>query len=229
MSTFLQLAQQLRQEVGVSGTGPSAVTNQTGQEKDIVDYIAQAELYINSLWDDWKYLWTQYTSDILVGATSPANGMPSNLGKWDEGSFWLDYSTDDNIRLEYMDYYDWRENFRQGVKSNNVPSNVVIQPDDTLVIDPPADQVYSLTGEYWRIPTIMTAGGEVSPIPANLHRIIVVRAAMMWAAHEDAPEILQSASAEYIDLLDKLEARSLPHQSNRRKARATVDMTVRPV
>ena len=38
----------------------------------------------------------------------------------------------------------------------------------------------------------------------------------MWAEREEAPEILLSASAEYQDLLDKLEARSLPDQRMRR-------------
>ena len=43
----------------------------------------------------------------------------------------------------------------------------------------------------------------------------------MWAEREEAPEILLSASAEYQDLLDKLESNSLSGQEGRRRAGGT--------
>ena len=62
----------------------------------------------------------------------------------------------------------------------------------------------------------MSANTDSSSIPSQYHRIIVSRAKTMWAEREEAPEILLASSAEYSDILDKLEAQSLPDQRLRR-------------
>ena len=55
--TFLELCQTVRQEVGVSGTGPSTVLSQEGQLKVIVDFVAASDFEIQVLWEDWDFLW----------------------------------------------------------------------------------------------------------------------------------------------------------------------------
>tara|TARA_Y100001951_G_C11265867_1_gene255475 strand:- start:562 stop:1248 length:687 start_codon:yes stop_codon:yes gene_type:complete len=227
--TFLELCQTVRQEVGISGTGPSTVVGQEGQLKVIVDFVAEADYQIQALWHDWNFLWAQYSSTLSTGTRAPATTKPTDLGNWDMRSFYLDYTTDDSISLSTLSYVEWRADFRQGVATNDSPTYVVVQPDSSLIVDPPPDKAYTITADYWKTPTKMTANTDESVIPSQYHRIIVARAKTMWAEREEAPEILLGSSAEYQDLLDKLESQSLPGQRIRRFGNLDMDEVVQPV
>ena len=214
--TFLELCQAVRQEVGVSGTGPTTVLNQEGQLKVIVDFVADADFQIQVLWDDWDFLWSQYSSTLSTGTKEPVLQKPTDLGTWDMRSFYLDYTSDDALHLEGLSYVDWRTDQRQGTQTNSSPAYVVVQPDMNVFVAPPPDQAYTITADYWKVPSRMAAHATVSPIPEQFPRTIVARAKTLWAAREEAPEILLSASAEYADMLDKLESSRLPGQRTRR-------------
>ena len=85
--TFLELCQTVRQEVGVSGTGPTTVLNQEGQLKVIIDFVADSDFQIQILWEDWEFLWAQYSSTLSTGVAAPAVAKPTDLGTWDMRSF----------------------------------------------------------------------------------------------------------------------------------------------
>ena len=225
--TFLELCQTVRQEVGISGTGPSTVVNQEGQLKVIVDFVAEADFQIQSIWHDWNFLWSQYSSTLSVGVRAPAVQKPTDFANWDTRSFFLNYTSDNSTHLDPLDYTQWRSELRQRTAINATPNFVVVQPDDNLIVDPPPDATYTITADYWRVPTRMTANTDLSPIPVQYHRIIVARAKTMWGEREEAPEILVASSAEYADLLDKLESQSLPGQGSRRFSSADTQTIVR--
>jgi len=227
--TYLELCQTVRQEVGVSGTGPSTVLNQEGQLKVIVDFVAEADYQIQSLWHDWNFLWAQYSSTLSTGTRGPATGKPTDFSNWDMRSFFLDYTTDDSINLSPLSYVDWRSDFRQGVATNSSPTYFVIQPDENVIVEPPPDKAYTITADYWKTPTRLAANADESAIPTQYHRIIVARAKTMWAEREEAPEILLASVAEYQDLLDKLESQSLPGQRNRRFGNLDLNEVIQPI
>lgn len=213
---FLELCQTVRQEVGISGTGPSTVLGQEGQLKAIVDFVVQSEYQINGLWKDWDFLWSQYSTTLATGVAEPALPKPADFGTWDLRSFYLDYTTDNWHRLQVIDYVDWRDTLRQGVQDNSTPSYVVVRPTGDLLVHPLPDQAHTITADYWRVGTKLEANLDVPAIPVQYHRAVIARAKTMWAEREEAPEILLAASAEYQDVLDKLESQSLPEQRRRR-------------
>ena len=214
--TFLELCQTVRLEVGVSGTGPSTVVGQEGQLKSIIDYVAEADHQIQGLWKDWNFLWGQYSSTLSTGTSAPALNKPTDLGTWDMRSFFLDYTADDYTNLTPLSYVDYRSSQRQGTQTDSTPTYVIVQPDESIIVYPNPEKTYTIAADYWKTPTRMSANADVSSIPTQYHRIIVCRAKAFWAEREEAPEILLSSSAEYSDLLDKLEAQSLPDQRLRR-------------
>jgi hypothetical protein len=224
--TFLELCQTVRQEVGVSGTGPTTVLNQEGQLKVIIDFVADSDFQIQILWEDWEFLWAQYSSTLSTGVAAPAVAKPTDLGTWDMRSFYLDYTTSESAFLAPLSYPDWRSDYRQGVATDALPTYVVVQPDKNIFVDAPPDKAYTITADYWKTPTRMAANATVSPIPEQFHRTIVARAKTMWAEREEAPDILIGASAEYADVLDKLESNSLPVQRTRRLASSDTTITI---
>lgn len=216
-STFLELCKKVRMECGVAGNGPAAVTGQSGILEKIVSWTRDSDVETQGLWFDWDFLhvssWSQAT---VIGEKDIA--APDDIGTWDEESFYLDYSAATHSQLSTLDYRAWRSQSRQGVKTNDRPDTVVIKPDLSLILEPPPDAVYSLTGDYWRRPQKMTANTDTSLIPEEYERIIVARAKIFYAEDQGATDILMSAQAEYTSLLDMLEAKYLPNQNGRRRA-----------
>jgi hypothetical protein len=223
MSSYLELCQKFRAEVGIAGTGPSSVLNQTGMMSKIVNWIADADVAIQSKWTDWTFLWTQFTDDTIADTKDVS--APSDLGMWDTESFWIDYSTDPK-QLEPMDYYEWRDVYPFNTDTDE-PTYYIIRPDKDLILYPTPDAVYTLTAEYWKTPTRMSANTDTSPIPVRFERIIIAQAKLYYAEYENAPEILESAFREYNELMTRLEATFLPGMSARTTANPK-DMVIRP-
>jgi len=61
MSTYLELVDDLHREVGAAGVAPTTVTAQTGEADRLTKWIREADLYVQTLWVTWRYLWTQWT------------------------------------------------------------------------------------------------------------------------------------------------------------------------
>lgn len=226
-STYLQLCQVAAKECGLSNAvNLSAVTGKTGVMDLVIKWVAQADLETQSRWFDWDFLHVDSWSTATVIGTA-AVAAPSDIGVWDQEAFYLNYTLATHKHLSVMPYKTWRRDYRQGVKTNAKPSHVVIHPNLSLTLESPPDAVYTLTGEYWSRPAKMTVDASESPVPEEYERIIVARAKMYYAEYEAAPEIMGSASVEYDDLLDKLEAKYLTNQIGRRMSDPGM-MVVRP-
>ena len=226
-STFLQFCQTVRRECNVSGSGvPVAVTGQTGILEKIVGWVADADQETQGRWFDWDFLHVSTWSHNTI-ADTPTVAAPSDLGVWDRESFYLDYSTADNKQLSVLDYKEWRRDHRQGVQTSQSPDSVVILPDNSLRLQSPPDDVYSLSADYWKRPVKMVNNTDTSPIPEEYERIIVARAKIFYGEMQSVGEILASGQIEYDDLLDKLESKYLPDQKARRQSDPGM-MVVRP-
>lgn len=225
-STFLQFCQTVRRECSVSGTGPTAVTGQTGILDKIVNWVADADQELQGRWFDWDFLhFPTWTHNTISGTATVA--APADLGTWDRESFFLDYSTANHKKLNVLDYKAWRATMRQGVQTNQKPDAVIILPDNSLRLQSPPDGVYVLSADYWKRPVKMVDATDTSPVPEEYERIIVARAKIAYGEDRSVGEILASAQVEYDDLLDKLEAKYLPNQRARRQADPGM-MVVRP-
>lgn len=222
--TFLELCQELAREIGVPGTGPSTVLAQTGELEKIVRYVRNADLDIKNRYIDWKFLWKDDFSYTLSandeGLTSASASWPTNLGTWNPDMFVLDATSDDYRLLEYIPYKTWLRDYSYGTHTASTPEIITIKPDNSLAWYPKADKAYTLTGEYWKAAVKMTANTDTSDIPARFRRLIVARAKLYYAEHEDAPEVSQGAGAEHDDMLDQLIAQYAPDQEVKRHFRA---------
>ena len=74
MSTFLQLCSDTRRECGVAGTGPTAVTDQSGQLENIVNWVKNAFVEIQNRHQDWLWLKSTFTFDTTASDDTYAYG-----------------------------------------------------------------------------------------------------------------------------------------------------------
>lgn len=214
--TYLDLSRLLVSELGVAGgSGPSAVTGQTGELKNIVQWVAEADVYIQNLWDDWRFLWTHVTGQVATQG-SDTIAYVTDLAEPVHDGLVLNAGLTTAYKPEWMDWAQFRS--RYGTTPKRTASRVVhwsVSPDQVIHLSHlvGADQAWSL--DYYRQPVRMAANGDRSPIPEAMDRIIIARAAIIYGTREDAPEIVTGYSGEYADILERLEGKYLEgHKSH---------------
>jgi len=214
MSTYLQLCQNMSREVGIPGSGPSSVTPTAEEEVDIVRQIKDADLDVQIKWFNWNYLWSEHTTSTVSGTSTISS--PTDIMQWNIDSVVYDPSSDNYQPLVFVEWKEYRDNYKFGVIESGTPEVFTVKPNNVIDIYPTPDSATSIKAEYWKTPTELSADSDVSAIPERFHRIIICRAKIFYGEQNDAPEVLSSAIAEFTDLLGKLEADQLPSQRNRR-------------
>lgn len=217
--TFLQLVQKLRQECGVSGTGPVTTIAQVGEYKLLVDWIVDAWLEIQGLHPDWKFLRTSTSWTTIADqyAYTPLQcGIAADtFGSWVRHEM-RQYNTAAGLLSEmpvyHMAYDRWRRTYNLGGlrSQRSMPLNYAVAPDQSLVLGPTPTAGYTMTGDYYRAPVTFAANGDIPALPPGFnHMIIVYAAKMKYAAHESAPEVYAEAERLYLPLLSRLEVGQL--------------------
>lgn len=222
MSTFLELCQLHAQEMGLDSGYPASVDDQEGDLARIVQDIRNANIQIQDIHHDWKFLHkTDFSAVTAAGSNTLTISAPSSsstIKTYDEDSFWLNKTSSDGHPLEWVDYETWRDELNVGPQTSDEPNTITQLPSGALRVYPQADAVYTITCDYWRTAVDFSAsngGGEESVIPSDYHRLIVVFAQILYATRKDAPEIMAAAVAERKWLLDRIESHQLPGQRDR--------------
>tara|TARA_R110000824_G_scaffold86379_3_gene213744 strand:- start:3489 stop:4184 length:696 start_codon:yes stop_codon:yes gene_type:complete len=219
MSTYLVLCQDMARDIGIPGTGPSSVTSTSLSEEEsaVVRYIKNADLDVQRRWFNWDFLWGETTITPSVGTSTLTS--PSDLGNWNLNSIVWSKTTSSYQELEYMDWNEYKLEYKLGSIDSGTPEIFSVKPNNVLDVYPTPDTTTTISADYWKTPTELAADSDISAIPPRFHSIIIARAKIYYGENEDAPEILSGALASFEDLLDKLESDQLPGQKNRRFSR----------
>jgi hypothetical protein len=209
--TFLELVSDLITETGLTGGNPpSNVETAEGDAAKAVYWIRVADLQLQRERIDFDFLWGREdvplaqnsavvpspvdqpddddanTKTVLVNAVAKdrlaivdANGeafFPVFM-EWNEFSILFGYETQDTV--DYPSYWTVR------------PDRVILLSNPILSPD------LNCRYEYWRKPLRMRENADVSRIPDDFSRLIVLLAKILYAEHEDAPEVDVGATANY--------------------------------
>lgn len=198
---FITLCQRTRQECGASGTGPAAVTGQTGESKRFVDWVVKAERAVRTKWANWKFLWLQ--GGVPIVAPTAEYDLPNGIVRLDKTSLPLD-----------VQYLTWKE-FRK-LDPDNTPGTIAavsIDPSNKLRVWPTPAADSTLLLEGYTKGTDLATTTDVSPVPEEYHAVIVAQAKIYYSEYENDTELMQSAVAEYGYWLKLLEADQLPEEN----------------
>lgn len=204
---FLQLCQRVRQEAGLSGTGPAAVTNQTGMDLKIVSWVSSAWEEIQLLRNDWAFAWADDGFTLVPGQ---AKYLPADYGLGVTDWVLETIRIDDGTTRAFLKYIPWGD-FRRLYETTDQdqPVYFTLAPDGRIYLAPTPDDAYPLKGEHYRTPQYLTSNTDIPRCPARYHMAIVYKALMMYAAHDDAANVFADASARYTALLNKMESTEL--------------------
>lgn len=212
---YLQLCQKLRQECGISGTGPTSVLSQTGEMQRITTWVSTAWNDIQNLHDTWRFMWAQTSQPLTAGGRiyDPSADWALSVKDWDFDTVKL-YRTSAGIAdeqfLVFMPWDEFKQFFNWGQVLSQRPTIFTKRPDDTLMFNYQLDGDYTLHADYWQLPTTLAADSDTPGIPTRYHDVIVWKAAMMYAEYEEAGVVYAAMQRRYKQLLSELERLYLP-------------------
>lgn len=236
--TYLQLVQDLFREVGAAGVAPQTLVGLTGEASRLAAYIHDAELEIQDLWVDWKWLrktLTFYTgaqnqTGIFTTQGGATSAYPLDLAEWDWKSFFI--LPPNNTSYQRLQTAEWQEVRNQvfNTTSFTQPWRVIVMPDNTFRFDQIPDQSYQCTAEYRAVPYDLKLDADVSNIPSRFaNRLVVEWARMKYGLFEGASEQVTAARLHIYGTLDDagiptnngmlaaLENDQLPNRKNSRR------------
>jgi hypothetical protein len=205
--TFLQLCQRVRSECDIPGAGPVTVIGQTGELERVVNWVNAAWMDIQTAHQDWNWLRTSLTpfATVALQTTYLPTSAPmslTNFGSWDRDSFRV-YDTAAGIGSEtpltYFPYDKWRNTYLIGAlrSTPSRPDIVTVAPDNSLGFGPITAAGYSIVGDYFKLPTEMSADVDIPILPVQYHIAIVYRAMMFAGAFYAAQEVYQRGELEF--------------------------------
>lgn len=213
MSTFLELVVDLHRESGAAGQAPTTVVGQRGEYNRLVNWVMSADLYIQDMYENWKFMREEYSEDTLAGNKM----LPSiqDVAWYDEGTFKIiENGTTDENPIEVVEYDAIKGEIRD--VSTGVPYRVIIMPDNTLEVDPVPDAAHTIKCDYYKNAVEMAGNSDISVIPARFHKAILGYALMLYAGYERADEIMKQGELIFGQQIQRLENSQLPNKFNSR-------------
>ncbi len=235
--SYLTLVNDLWREVGAAGSPLTTTVNPTGEALRLVNWIHDAELDIQNLWVDWKWLrkvldcYTPAGSNlgIFTASSGGISAQPADLAEWDYKTFQiLPPGSTSYVPLAVKEWQEVRSQVFDTTDQSQ-PWRVIVMPDNTLRWDLTPDQAYQIQVEYRSQPYDLKADADVSNIPARFaNRLIVEFARMKYGWFENAQEQIGLAQLMIMggtndagiltiqSLMSQLENDQLPNRKNAR-------------
>ena len=217
---LLALVQSLHQEAKLTGAAPDAVTGQSGRDADLVRWCIEAYNDIQRAKDGkWKWLRGDCHFDTIAATGSYASTAVQDTDdataitrfrSWDMDNREppLIFLSADGKVAERELFIDTWTHFRylyvRGTHAASYPGVIAIDSSDNIRLGPTPDDVYRVTGNYWKANQNLAADTDVPEMPADYHMMVVWRAITKYAYNTVSHEVLARAQSEGGPLWDAL-------------------------
>ena len=226
MATYLQLCQKVARECGIAGgtdlaPKPSAVTSQIGELNRLVNWVADAYKEIQEA-RNWRWLRKKFTVDTADGVNTYAFGVVTDVEDaavitrfkaWrlnDRNNPPKLYLTSSGVASQvFLSWTVW-DNFEYlyetGALQNQTsqPVHITVNPNDEIQLGITPNDIYTLTGSYWRSAQILAADGDIPEMPVQYHDLIMYQAMEWYGMYESAPEIIMRAQKGINRIMNQL-------------------------
>jgi hypothetical protein len=209
----LEILERVLSKSGLSYTIPTTTTGMTGVEKQAAGWVDDAYEGVQRAHPTWQFLREDFSQALTIGK---ASYTPTELGLTDWGEFAPDdwrvfLLAADEGGIVYQSWDLFRMNYQIGtyLTQTGRPFVYSIDPDDNIVLFPIPDQVYTLKGEYFVKPYVMT-DSDAPVWSSAYHMIVVWRAIMYYGAEFGDADKYNSASDEHRIMLRQMEKKYLP-------------------
>jgi hypothetical protein len=202
---FLALVQRAYREYGLAGSGPAAVTNQSGRNSDVVEWVKSAHEEIQSERNDWTFDWAQGTFALTAGqdtydpsADFGISGGVRGFSRDPLASYAYPTAQGVNARV-FLGFRPWEE-FR-GLTvppaSGNVPTVFTMRPDGDVQYYPKPSAAATVVHEYTLVQQVLADPTDIPRMPGWSHMAIVWKAVMIGCGKTGNFSRFDTAEEEY--------------------------------
>jgi len=208
--TFLELVSDVIVETGLnSGVAPSSVIGAEGDAAKVVYWVQTADMQIQRERIDWDFLWHQENVNLTQDSNiipqprfnfhSPEKVVVKHINAVAKDRLAVIDSNGQSHFPQYMDWHEFAVVYNYDTQPvSDFPSFWSMRPDGALMLSEPiASSDMTCQYEYWQKPNRMVSDTAVSLIPDDFSRLIVLLAKILYAEHEDAPEVDAGSGAHY--------------------------------
>lgn len=214
---YLTLCQRYVREAGIPGGGPSTVAGQTGELARAVGHVAEAWDAIQELRPNWAWQRASFALNTVADQaayTLNELGIDTRFAYYERSQFKI-YKQADGVATErpfgHIPYDRWWREHNIGTQTSQYPQAWTVRPeDDALILTPPPDAVYVLSGTYWKSQQHLADNDDVPEIGADYHVAIVWYALTYYADFEHDAFTRATAEARWMSWRDRIEQRYLP-------------------
>lgn len=222
--TRLQLAQRLRRECAMNGTGPTSTVGQVGEYQLLIDWLDDAYRRLQSDKENWQFLRKPCSLPIVSGT---ATYTPEDMGITDHARWIVDdvrcYLDSKGVVDEQEVYFIEWEIFKRtylfgsSQLQTGRPIQFTVKPDESLMFWPIPDDSYIVSGEYYMRPvdwsTAADPDTEYPVFPERFHMILVWSALMFYGANYSETDKYAHGQNEYKELYSTLKLDQLPRMT----------------
>jgi len=217
-TTFLQLCRQVARDSGViSGVKPSTTVGQTDQLLQLVEWVKDAWVTIQS--DQlWPWMRTEF-SEVTIANT--ASYTAAGWGLTDHSDWVTDLESvtmyltatgvSDEGFLQAIPYATYRKRYLMGTQTAGRPVEYAISPTGVFYVGPKPDAVYTIRGEYFKTPQVFSADADApTGLPEEFVKVITYRALLQFGEYDEAGPAMAAAEKNYRDIMGRMYRKMLP-------------------
>jgi hypothetical protein len=209
---FLQLAQRVAMECGVSasGTEPTSVDNQIGRLSQILKWTNAAWMDLQTRRNNWRFMIGSFSVNTVAadGVYSLADLSITAFRCFRDDTlkiYLTSAGSDTETDLLAIDYDDWYVRFNTGAQSDSYPAWFTTGHDESLILAPVPADIYTVRGEYMKAATELVASTDEPGLPEEYHMAIVYRAMMKYGRYTGASEVYSDGETEWKRMLREME------------------------
>lgn len=226
MATFLALCQRAAGESGMMGSSyalPTTVVGQTGDEGQIVRWVADAWRRLQTSRRNWQWMQAEFSGNTVASTQRYAatDFSLTRFRAWnldtdteDDSGFSI-YPTGDQSRELPLRYRPWPEFYNTYLRGSAAsreghPQMFSTDPARQLVLYPIPDAVYVVRGRYWKAAQELAADADVPEMPEDYHDLLWMGALLRVASNQESWNQMQVWQRDYDRLMTDLHRDQLP-------------------
>ena len=195
--TLLELVNRVRMECGVSGPMLGSLSSGSLETQRIRGWIIDAWRKVQTSRSDWFFMRGEASFPLIANKQyyTPSEAGLSSFASWKLDSFRLAAlpTFEDEQFLGFVPYEDFRNVYNYGSMrtTRSRPVSMTVAPNKSMGFGSIPDDVYYVTGEYYKAPVFLSADTDVPDMPERFHMLLAYMAMESYGAFEAAPEVYQ--------------------------------------
>jgi len=218
---FIQLAQAVKRESGLSGGGPVAYATATGDDARIFQWVNWAHRDICLMHESWLFrrgtaLAETSTQTLPHDLASPGFGLPdfaqwkSENNEYRPSAWRVADGQASEQELKFLTWDEFRKLFVLGTHTSGGLQYWSVDPAGLMYVGPTPDAAHKVRADYIKDVVDMAADADVPVLPTRFHNLIVWRALAEYGGFDAAGEVFQRADKNYNMGLSALLQSQLP-------------------